>query len=180
MSIYTETFAEWLNGGGELPAEFGTIEGFDDLFTGAYCDKEIGFETPDLFQIKLNTRAALVIPAYAKRISDLQAAVTAAENPTRTEKTTFEEGEYNNKTYEQPINADAGGPTDQTVPSQVFNHSSENDITTREYSGYSPDEIMHRIEYLTSEVKILMRALLEEFADLFMGVYTGNETAKIW
>ena len=180
MAIYTETFAEWLNGGGQLPAEFGEIEGFEDLFTGEYCDKEIGFETPDLFQIKLNARAALVIPAYSSRMKDLQTALTAAQNPTRTEKTTFEEGEYNNKTYEQPINADAGGPTDQTVPSQVFNHSSDKDITTRDYSGYSPDEIGRRIEYLTGEVKILTRALLDEFADLFMAIYTGMETARIW
>ena len=180
MSIYTETFAEWLNGGGALPAEFGEIEGFDDLFTGEYCDKEIGFETPDLFQIKLNARAALVIPAYSSRMNDLQAALTAAQNPTRTEETTFQEGAYTNKTYEQPINAGAGDPTDQTTPSQVYAHSSGKDVTMRNYTGYSPDEIGRRIEYLTGEVKILTRALLDEFADLFMAIYTGMETARIW
>lgn len=43
MAKYTELFAEYLEGGGSLPAAFAEIVGFEDLFVARYCDKEIGF-----------------------------------------------------------------------------------------------------------------------------------------
>ena len=58
MSKYTETLVEFLEGGGSLPAAFAEIVGFEDLFVARYCDKEIGFETEALFQIKQSSRLA--------------------------------------------------------------------------------------------------------------------------
>lgn len=57
MAKYTELFSEYLEGGGELPAAFSQIDGFEDLFIGHFIDKEIGFETEVLFTIKLETKA---------------------------------------------------------------------------------------------------------------------------
>lgn len=72
MARYTELFAEWLQDGGELPAVFDQIEGFADLFVGHFCDSEIGVETPELFGVKLEARANLVVPEYAEHITALE------------------------------------------------------------------------------------------------------------
>lgn len=83
MAKYTELFSEWLEAGGELPPEFSQIAGFDNLFVGEYADSEIGFETPSLFQLKLNQRATLIIPEYVTRIAEIEAARTNLENPVK-------------------------------------------------------------------------------------------------
>ena len=84
MARYTELFAEYLENGGELPAVFSQIEGFEDLFIGEYCDRELGFETPVLFTIKLETKANIVIPEYKQRIDTLKALRENLSNPTKT------------------------------------------------------------------------------------------------
>ena len=40
MAKYTETLADYLAGGRDLPAEFALIDGFDKLFVGKYVDQE--------------------------------------------------------------------------------------------------------------------------------------------
>ena len=50
MAKYTTLLAEYLERGGQLPASFALIDGFEDLFKKHYCDKELGFETDLLFQ----------------------------------------------------------------------------------------------------------------------------------
>ena len=84
MAKYTELLAEYLQSGGQLPAAFDTIDGFSDLFIGHFCDREIGFETPKLFEIKLETRANLVIPIYKERIDQLMQFDTMFNEPTKT------------------------------------------------------------------------------------------------
>lgn len=74
MAKYTELLSEYIEEGGELPTLFDTIEGFTDLFIGEYADREIGFETPTLFTLKLNYTAALVIPPYSARIAAIKQA----------------------------------------------------------------------------------------------------------
>lgn len=69
MAKYTETLGEYLDNGGTLPAVFSQIEGFEELFTANYVEREIGSETEDLFKIKLELTANLVIPRYADRIA---------------------------------------------------------------------------------------------------------------
>ena len=81
MAKYTELLSEYIEHGGELPAVFSQIEGFENLFIGRYCDSEIGFETPILFSIKLETKANIVIPAYAKRIAEFTEAEAKLINP---------------------------------------------------------------------------------------------------
>lgn len=83
MAKYTELFNEWLEAGGELPPEFSQIADFDNLFVGEYADSELGYETPTLFQLKLNQRAALVMPDYIIRIEEIQRARILLQNPTK-------------------------------------------------------------------------------------------------
>ena len=84
MAKYTETLADYLAGGRDLPAEFALIDGFDKLFVGKYVDHELGFETEDLFEIKLELKAALVIPIYKERLDQLNAAIARESNAAKT------------------------------------------------------------------------------------------------
>ena len=167
MAKYTETFAEWLNAGGQLPAEFSAIDGFPDMFVGNFCDHEIGFETPELFGIKLKTRAAVVIPVYSEKIKELNAAIAGLSSPQKEEKTVFEQGKQTSKKWELPINASVEG----IEPSNIETAESNADITTRTYSGYTADEAKTRVEFAERETVNIIERLLHEFDNLFMKVY---------
>ena len=82
---YTELFTEYIanNGGAEnaLPSLFDkvpsiTIDGevttFKDTFILNFCDREIGFETEELFALKLESRAKLVLPFYINKLKQLE------------------------------------------------------------------------------------------------------------
>ena len=81
---YTELFTEYIknNGGAEnaLPSLFDkvpsiTIDGevttFKDAFILNFCDREIGFEIEELFALKLESRAKLVLPFYINKLKQL-------------------------------------------------------------------------------------------------------------
>ena len=168
MSKYTETLAEFLEGGGSLPAAFAKIEGFEDLFVARYCDKEIGFETEALFQIKLEERAAIIIPAYVKRIQATEAAWLTVTDPTRKQTRTFASGEKRSSSSSLPLNAQTAQPS-QTAKADAF---TDTDTTT--FEGMTPDEAIRRAEYfqkLDGTAWILLDACLREFENLFMKVY---------
>lgn len=168
MAKYTETLADWLAAGYSLPQEFDQIDGFADLFTGHFIDREIGFETDDLFNIKLQARAALCVPLYAARITQLNAAITAAQTPAKSETTTFQKGKTTATQWELPLD---GGTVENTPPASVATGESLDDVTTRDYSGYTPDEALKNVEFLEREVVNLTNRLLHEFDTLFMVVY---------
>ena len=82
--IHTELFTQYIanNGGAEnaLPSLFDkvpsiTIEDevtkFKDAFILNFCDREIGFETEELFALKLEARAKLVLPFYINKLNQL-------------------------------------------------------------------------------------------------------------
>ncbi len=82
---YTELFTEYIanNGGAQnaLPSLFDkvpniTIDGevttFKDAFILNFCDREIGFETEELFALKLESRAKLVLPFYINKLKQLE------------------------------------------------------------------------------------------------------------
>ena len=168
MAKYTELFAEYLESGGELPAAFGDIEGFTDLFVARYCDKEIGFETETLFHVKLEERAAIIIPAYVKRIEATDAAWLIVTNPSRTQGRTFISGQKNTATRSLPLNSQTAQPT-QTATAETFT-----DTETTLFTGMTSDEAIRRTEYfqkLDGTAWILLDACLREFENLFMKVY---------
>ena len=168
MSKYTETLVEFLEGGGVLPAVFAEIEGFEDLFVARYCDKEIGFETEALFQIKLEERAAIIIPAYVKRIAATDAAWLTVTGPTRKQTRTFNSGEKRSSSSSLPLNSQTAQPS-QTAKADAF---TDTDTTT--FEGITPDEAIRRAEYfqkLDGMTWILLDKCLHEFENLFMKVY---------
>ena len=69
MAKYTELFIDYIRKGGTLPAIFEQITGFEEQFISNFADKEIGFETEDLFKLKLENKANIVIPFYKDKIS---------------------------------------------------------------------------------------------------------------
>ena len=168
MSKYTETLVEFLEGGGVLPAAFAEIEGFEDLFVARYCDKEIGFESEALFQIKLEERAAIIIPAYVKRIAATDAAWLTVTDPTRKQTRTFNSAEKRSSSSSLPLNAQTAQPS-QTAKADAF---TDTDTTT--FEGITPDEAIRRAEYfqkLDGMTWILLDKCLHEFENLFMKVY---------
>lgn len=106
---YTEYLSDYLSHGYELPADFGLIDGFDDLFVGHYIDREIGFETEDLFEVKLASKAALVMPVYATRLAQLNAAMEQAANAARvvSEQGSETEDVTTGRNYTDEVNAGA-------------------------------------------------------------------------
>ena len=82
--IHTELFTQYIanNGGADqaLPSLFDKVPNitideevttFKDAFILNFCDREIGFETEELFALKLESRAKLVLPFYINKLKQL-------------------------------------------------------------------------------------------------------------
>lgn len=200
MAKYTELLAEYLKDGGELPAVFDDIQGLKELFTGRYIEREIGFETPDLFQIKLEYKANLLVPIYKQRMDDLAAAYAAQSNPIkkriRSGGTQHEYGERNTTNTNDPNTVTvkvndyptAGNVTASRVPSTI--NETDNPQTKQTYhadeytdtetyqnitdteEGATLSEALQRLQNAEREgLKNLMDELLTEFEPLFMEIW---------
>lgn len=145
MAKYTELLAEYLEAGGALPASFEDIEGFRDLFIGEYCDKEIGFETPILFTIKLQARANLLIPPYKDRINELEAIIDKLSNPTKTHTRTGDISREYGETDETQTNTKTGQKTitgnDTTTTSAPDHTTIKNENPFDTYAESATDNI---------------------------------------
>ncbi len=228
MAKYTETLGEYLNNGNDLPTIFSSITDFADLFTLNYIEREIGFETEELFTLKLEGRANIVIPFYKDKIDNLTATLTRITNPTRkttakgtgtinlaktgtatTQKdiadsgvdTVGNQGQATNgatesKTYELPINDQNATATGKATTAAITNSSQNtetttyghkvdddttltnnlNDLTTRNTTDETSitgltvqDNIA--IQKIYDSIRNYKYEALEEFNDLFMGVF---------
>lgn len=168
MAKYTILFSEYLADGGTLPTIFANISGFEDLFVARYCDKEIGFETEALFNIKLEERAELVIPAYVTLLEKYNQAWASLGNPTKTRTRTFTAGAQAGQTTNLPINSV------NATPSQTSRTDSYIDTDINVEDGVTPDEALRRLEHiekLKKEEFIIIDKCLNEFSTLFMQVY---------
>ena len=165
MAKYTELFSEFLARGNSLPAAFNQIVGFDDLFSQFYGDHEIGFETEELFAMKLNAYANIYIPAYAERINNVTALMAGIMDPEKVRETVHDLGESETLQWVLPYNADAGTPSGRTRSPE----STNTDTLTE--TGYTPDEILRIYESLRIVEYNITRALLNEFRPLFMMIY---------
>lgn len=164
MAKYTETFADYLNGGGVIPAAFDDISGFTDLFVGEFCDKEIGFETEQLFHIKLETRAQLVIPVYVDKLEKVLQSYELAAAPKKTHTVTLNAGEQAAQSYSLPENSV------QALPSAKQHSDAFKNTEDRVEEGFTPDEAMRYTKYI-EERKNVLEMCLREFDNLFMRVY---------
>lgn len=192
MAKYTELLNEYIENGGELPAVFEQIANFEDLFIGRYCDCEIGFETPILFQIKLETRANLIIPQYVKRLSAFEEAEQLLIQPTKKrvksgsityggeDTHTFTASDHIRKESELPFVSSTGtAPVTQQYTNKGYTDTDTikkgttetyNNVTDTE-SGYTSSEAETLYKALKEPVRILLEDCLNEFKNLFMKVY---------
>lgn len=164
MAKYTELFAEYLESGGALPAAFAEIEGFEDLFIAHYCDKEIGFETEQLFHIKLEAAAAIHIPFYKKKIEMYENALLKITSPEKEQIRIYESDVKNGSTTILPINST------NATPSQTSKADAYEDTETITNKGETPDEAIKRAEYINNINNIIMECLMC-FDNLFIKVY---------
>ena len=177
MAKYTETFAEYIEGGGALPSSsFALIPDFEDLFKERYCGNEIGFETEALFAIRLDFKARVIMPEYAARVAAIDAAINKLKVPVkvRTEKRGY--GKQHSETENDVSNTDLPFDAETATPSSISHAEGSADFDYHEdnltFTDFvTIDENLRIIETLDSNRKGIIERCLEEFKPLFMGVY---------
>lgn len=183
MAKYTMLFADYLKSGRALPSAFSLIPAlneisFEDLFISRFCQREIGFETDSLFEIKLNARANVVCPFYAdklqllsnytpQKIYDAATVETVKNNYGREDKHEF---------YVNPDNASATDTTDYIYKIQSMTNAerlkaSNKDEATKTNSGQTTENAFATFEKIKRDKVNVYEDLLNEFDSLFMGVF---------
>lgn len=177
MAKYTETLLEYIDGGGALPSSsFDLIEGFERIFVQRYAGLEIGFETEALFANALEARAAIVMPIYAERITAANGTLTKLKLGARTryERRAYGAMSSSNETSgsntELPYNATNATPSSTS--------SMQGSATTAAHSDsidfgedFSADEQLRILDAMNRNTFLQVEACLNEFKNLFMGVY---------
>lgn len=173
MAKYTMLLTEYLESGGKLPALFNVIDGFEATFILKYCASEIGFETPYLFECKLESIARLYIQVYADKIAHLAQAWLHFDAPIKTyytkENKTFSAGAQHGATTELPLDASSAEPSMTTDTDAYENKEGRGE--TREEKGETHEEVERAIEFLNRDIEPLIEQLLEKFKLCFMVVY---------
>jgi len=164
MAKYTETLQEYLEDN-DLPTKFEEIDGFSELFIGRYCDSEIGFETEELFTVKLQHYADLYIDVYKERIQDVASALTKIKAPVKTVYTQADFGGRKNKRTDLPVDS-----TDVT-PTSIDESERATDNTNVQESGHNAQDSITLFKTLNEQVKIIVDELLKQFNKCFMGIY---------
>lgn len=175
MALYTETLYDYINNGNTLPVVFNEIEGFSDLFFGFYFDREIGFETEEIFKHKLEAFANVYVPVYKEKIALHVKYLTKLDNPAKTfyEKATtkINLGPTKARTNELPFVE----PIDTALTPQPSSVSStdavENNNELQTFKDASIDESLRILDKLNEGVSNLTTQLLEAFKPLFMQIY---------
>lgn len=170
MAKYTMLLNDYVRQGFSLPS-FDAISGFKDIFFAHYCDREIGFDTPQLFEIKLDARAALVLPYYAKKIELETKYLALLKAPIKSryyeEDITNDLGAQHSETTALPFNATTAKPTSLS-DIDARRDSNKREGSEREEGVNNVNDIINALNY---KVNMILQDLLKEFNDLFMGVY---------
>lgn len=150
MALYTETLQDWLNNGFSLPTSFDLIQplnetNFSDLFLSNYGEWEIGFETEEMFQMKLELKSNLVVPLYVKKIEMIDAEIDKI---------------FENKTVRRTYlnNVEISTLTDD-------NGNSAESVETQ-----NSTETINAINAVQKRLNSVYQNLLDEFKSLFMGL----------
>ena len=170
MAFYTETLREYLNNGNELPESFGLIArtgyDFNTLFYEYYADREIGFETEELFALKVKKIADLYIPEYVKIIENYNSVIEALKAKTKKAESLTENGKITTRQFDLPI----AGETTGINPSGIGETEPTNNKTTTT-NEESADELTRKIDWLLGQEKNAIEQLLEKFERCFMQVF---------
>lgn len=185
MARYTELFAEWLENGGELPAAFNNImigeNSLADIFTAQYAAREIGFETPILFEMKLNAYAATLIPDLKAGLDAFSGALSAMDAPTHTHTKSGaiqrDYGERKRNVWEEPTATDAGEVDLSDVGSQNITLDSGGTDTETYQEVTDVDNIKGVSEgiavyqALSQPAQNFLEVWLKKFDPLFMQIF---------
>ena len=170
MAFYTETLREYINNGNELPESFGLIAqtgyDFNTLFYEHFADREIGFETEELFALKVKKVADLYIPDYVKIIENYESIIEALKAKTKKSESITENEKITTRQFDLPV----AGVTDGINPSGI----GETDPTrakTTTTTDESPDELTRKVDWLLGQEKNALMDLLERFERCFMQVF---------
>ena len=170
MAFYTETLREFLNNGNQLPESFGLIAqtgyDFNTLFFEHFADREIGFETEELFALKVKKVADLFIPDYVKIIENYESIIEALKAKTKKSESITENEKVTTRQFDLPV----AGATDGINPSGI----GETDPTrakTTTTTDESPDELTRKVDWLLGQEKNALMDLLERFERCFMQVF---------
>ena len=196
--IHTELFTQYIanNGGAEnaLPSLFDKLPNitiddevttFKDAFILNFCEREIGFETEELFALKLESRAKLVLPFYINKLKQLvnidyiNAKRTESEKRTNTGNITDGGKDTNtrfkgeNPLIDTTLTFNAKAVTEQEINEIGYgkntNTTGSEDVT-REYtdSGIEARDLYERVLNDTMNV---WNEIFKKFDSLFMQVW---------
>lgn len=196
--IHTELLTQYIanNGGAEnaLPSLFDkvpniTIDGevttFKDAFILNFCEREIGFETEELFALKLESRAKLVLPFYISKLKQLASIdyinAKRTESETRTTTGNITDGGKDTNTRfkgENPLIDTSLTFNAKAVSEQETNeigygkntNTTGSENVTREYtdSGIEARDLYERVLNDTMNV---WNEIFKKFDSLFMQVW---------
>ena len=170
MAFYTETLREYINHGNELPESFGLIAqtgyDFNTIFFEHFADREIGFETEELFALKVKKVADVWIPQYVKIIRNYDSTLEAIK--ANVTKTTVTEnlGETTDKSYDLPTADDVSGITPTGVAKSL---PIANETVTS--VGQTPSELEKKVNWFTKRKDNAITSLLSKFENCFMQVF---------
>ena len=195
---HTEFFSEYIanNGGSEnaLPSLFDKVPNitiddevttFKDAFILNFCDREIGFETEELFALKLEARAKLVLPFYITKLKQLasidyiNAKRTESEKRTNTGNITDGGKDINtrfkgeNPLIDTTLTFNAKAVTEQETNEIGYGKNTNttgSENVTREYtdSGIEARDLYERVLNDTMNV---WNEIFKKFDSLFMQVW---------
>lgn len=170
MAFYTETLREYINHGNQLPESFNLIVqtgyDFNTIFFEHFADREIGFETEELFALKVKKVADVWIPQYVKIIRNYDSTLEAIKaNVTKTT-VTDNLGETTDKSYDLPTADDVSGitPTGVAKSASVTNKT-ETSVEQR------PSDLEKKANWFTKMKDNAITSLLSKFENCFMQVF---------
>lgn len=170
MAFYTETLKQYLDNGNALPESFALIAqtgyDFNTMFFETYADREIGFETEELFALKVKKVADVWIPQYVKTIQNYESVIEALKAPSKKSESITENEKVTTRQFDLPVAGDTTGIN----PSGI----GETDPTrakTTTTTDESPDELTRKVDWLLGQEKNALMDLLERFERCFMQVF---------
>ena len=170
MAFYTETLREYVLRGNEFPASFQLIAktgyDFSELFYEYYAVREIGFETEELFALKLKKIADLYIPDYVKIIENYDSVIEALKAKSKKTESLTENGKITTRQFDLPI----AGETTNINPSGIGETEPTSTKTTTT-NDETADELTRKIDWLLGQEKNAIEQLLEKFERCFMQVF---------
>ena len=176
MAKYTETLKDYIDGGGVLPSSFALVTDFEDTFKERYAGSEIAFETESLFALRLDAKARLVMPNYAARITAIDAAMNKLQTPTKVRREQRGYGASHSSTSNDAATSELPYDALSAQPAQTSHTSGSADIDYKEdnftFTDYvTIDENLRILEALNGKRSIIVEQCLDEFKNLFMGIY---------